>query len=149
MDTLLHDLGGILLNALPTAFLVLILAIYLKYMLFAPMDKVLAERYRLTEGARKGADESLKAADGKVAEYETKLGEARVEIYREQEEFLRNLHHRQAEETKAAREAQSVRVAQVKAELAKETAEAKASLETQSEMLANQIADTILNRRVA
>ena len=118
-------------------------------MLFAPMDKVLAERYRLTEGARKGADESLKAADGKVAEYETKLGEARVEIYREQEEFLRNLHHRQAEETKAAREAQAVRVAQVKAELAKETAEAKASLETQSEMLANQIADTILNRRVA
>lgn len=149
MEKLLHDLGGIVLNALPTAFLVLILALYLKYMLFKPMDKVLAERYRLTEGARKAADESLQNADSKVSAYEAKLDEARAAIYRDQEEFLRNLHNNQAERTKAARVESDRRVAEIKLSLAKETEAAKDSLGSQSELLATQIADSILNRRVA
>lgn len=149
MDSLLHDIGSILLNALPTSFLVLVLAIYLKYMLFKPMDKVLEERYKLTEGAKKAAEESLQLAGNKVSEYEAKLDEARSGIYRDQEDFLRNLHNEQAEQTKAARAQADKRVADVKAMLAQETAEAKASLESQSEQLANQIADSILNRRVA
>ncbi len=73
MDKILHDLGGIVLNGLPTFFLVLILAACVKYLYLNPLEKVLAERYRLTEGARKAAEDSLKSADTKIAEYEDKL----------------------------------------------------------------------------
>src|SRR5580700_9443805 len=86
MDKLLHDLGGIVLNGLPTFFLVLILAVCVKYLYLKPLEKVLAERYRLTEGARKAAEESLKSADSKIAEYEEALGKARGEIYQEHSE---------------------------------------------------------------
>ena len=43
MDKILHDLGGIVLNGLPTFFLVLILAACVKYLYLNPLEKVLAE----------------------------------------------------------------------------------------------------------
>ena len=55
MDKILHDLGGLVLNGLPTFFLVLILAFFVKILYLNPLDKVLKERFRLTEGARKAA----------------------------------------------------------------------------------------------
>ena len=102
MDQTLHALGGIVLNGLPTFFLIIILAVCVKYLYLKPLDKVLAERFRLTEGARKAAEESLKNADTKVAEYETALAEARSEIYQEQSEFLKKVHEEQAAQVRAA-----------------------------------------------
>jgi F0F1-type ATP synthase membrane subunit b/b' len=67
MDKILHDLGGIVLNGLPTFFIVLILAFFVKFLYLKPLEKVLAERFRLTEGARKAAEDSLKNADSKIA----------------------------------------------------------------------------------
>ncbi len=148
MDQLLQQLSGILVNALPTAFLVIVLSVYLKFVLFKPLDKVLSERYALTDGARKAAEESSKSAGDKVSQYEAKLNSARVEIYKEQEDFLRNLHNEQAEQVKAARAESDARVAAAKAALAAEAAAAKLSLDAQSDALATQIADSILNRRV-
>ncbi len=84
MDKTLHDLGGIVLNGLPTFFLVIILAGFVKYLYLKPLEKVLAERFRLTEGARKAAEDSLKNADTKIAEYQDALNKARSEIYMEQ-----------------------------------------------------------------
>ena len=52
MEKTLHDLGGIILEGLPTFFLVLILAVFVKFLYLNPLEKVLAERFRLTEGAR-------------------------------------------------------------------------------------------------
>lgn len=149
MDLLLQQLSGILVNALPTAFLVIVLSVYLKFVLFKPLDKVLAERYALTDGARKAAEESSKSAGAKVSEYEAKLNAARGEIYKEQEEFLRQIHTEQAEQVKAARKESDARVAEAKAAIAAEAAAAKLSLDAQSDALATQIADSILNRRVA
>src|SRR5580700_4227329 len=96
MEKTLHDLGGIILNGLPTFFLVLILAFFVKVLYLKPLDKVLAERFRLTEGARKAAEDSLKNADTKIAEYQDALNKARNEIYLEQAAFLQKLHEEQA-----------------------------------------------------
>ena len=71
--TLLHELGRIVLYGLPTSFLVILLCIYLKVMYFKPFQKMLAERYEATEGARKAAEESLARANAKAAEFDAAL----------------------------------------------------------------------------
>jgi F0F1-type ATP synthase membrane subunit b/b' len=149
MDKTLHDLGGIVLNGLPTFFLVLILAFFVKFLYLKPLEKVLAARFRLTEGARKAAEESLKNADSKIAEYQDALNKARGEIYQEQAAFLQQIHAEQAELARAAREESDKRVAAIRLSVANEAKEAQENLAWQAEALATQIADAILKRRAA
>src|SRR5579863_9067288 len=104
MDKTLHDLGGIILSGLPTFFLVIILSIFVKFLYLNPLEKVLAERFRLTEGARKAAEDSLKNADTKIAEYQEALSRARNEIYVEQAAFLQKIQAEQAEAARLVRE---------------------------------------------
>ena len=149
MDKTLHDLGSIVLNGLPTFFLVLILAACVKYLYLKPLEKVLAERYRLTEGARKAAEESLKSADSKIAEYENSLAEARGAINKEQAEFLTRIRDEQAEQVRKIRLESEHRIATAKLAIADEARVAAEGLEAQSDTLAAQIADAVLSRRVA
>jgi F0F1-type ATP synthase membrane subunit b/b' len=149
MDQTLQAIGGIVLNGLPTFFLVLLLAFCVKYLYLKPLDKVLAERFRLTEGARKAAEESLKNADTKVTEYENALAQARSEIYQEQAQYLKQLQNEQAEQVQKARAESDARVAAAKSGIAQEAQAARQSLEVQSETLAGQIAESILARRIA
>src|ERR1019366_4459857 len=129
MDKTLHDLGGIVLNGLPTFFLVLILAFFVKHLYLKPLEKVLAERFRLTEGARKAAEDSLKSADSKIAEYQEALASARGAIYHEQAEFLKQLNTEQAEQSRNVRLEAEQRVAAIKSLLAAEASAVQASLE--------------------
>jgi F0F1-type ATP synthase membrane subunit b/b' len=149
MDKILHDLGGIILDGLPTFFLVVILAVFVKFLYLKPLEKVLAERFRLTEGARKAAEDSLKSADSKIAEYQDALNNARAEIYQEQAAFLQKLHAEQAELAHAVRVESDARLAAIKLSIAREADVAREGLESQSEALAGQIADAILTRRAA
>lgn len=149
MEQTLHDLGGIILNGLPTFFLVLILSVCVKYLYLKPLEKVLAERSRLTDGARKAAEESLKSAGGRASEYEAKLAAARSEIYADQAEFLRGVQAEQAARVAALKAETDRRIAEARAGIAAEAAAARAGLEAQTEVLAAQIADTILLRRPA
>jgi F0F1-type ATP synthase membrane subunit b/b' len=149
MDQTLHDLGGIVLEGLPTFFLVLILAFFVKILYFKPLEKVLAERFRLTEGARKAAEDSLKNADAKIAEYQDSLTKARTEIHNEQARFLQALQTEQAARAQAVRTETEKTVAAAKAAIAQQASEARTNLEAQSETLAGQIAEAILRRRAA
>ncbi len=149
MDKTLHDLGGIVLNGLPTFFLILILAFCVKYLYLKPLEKVLEERFRLTEGARKAAEESLHSADTKIAEYEAALQSAREDIYREQDAFSKQFQAEQAQQIQVVRTDSDRRVAAIRESIAKEAQTARLSLEAQSDTLAAQIADSILGRRVA
>jgi len=146
MDKTLHDLGGIVLEGLPTFFLVLILAFFVKFLYLKPLEKVLAERFRLTEGARKAAEESLKNADTKVAEYEEALSKARAEIYKEQAGFLTRLQADQADQVRNVRADSEQRISAMKLAIAREASAARESLAAQSDTLATQIADAILGR---
>jgi F0F1-type ATP synthase membrane subunit b/b' len=149
MEKTLHDLGGILLSGLPTLFLVLILVYFVQTLYVAPLKKVLAERHRLTEGAKKAAEDSLQNAESKIAEYEEALSRARGEIYRDQADILTRIHAEQAEDIRAVRAEAEQRIAAAKQAIAEEAAAARQHLEAQSDALAGQIADSILTRRVA
>jgi F0F1-type ATP synthase membrane subunit b/b' len=149
MDKTLHDLGGIVLNGLPTFVLVLILAYFVKRIYLAPLEKVLAERSRLTEGARQVAEESLRNAAASIARYERELSRARAEIYREQAEFLQKVQAERAEMLHRVRVESDQLVAAIKLSLAWEAGVARESLAERSEALAGQIVDAILRPRAA
>src|SRR4051812_16772193 len=142
-----HALGQILLQALPTFFLVTFLYIYLNQMYFKPFGKVIAERRALTEGAREGAKESLNRAAERTAVYEESLRAHRAELYKEQEEQRRKWREQQAAELKQSRARANQMVAAAKLDLTGQAADAKQSLAGNAQALANEIEQIILERR--
>ncbi len=149
MEKTLHQLGELLLTALPTVALVAILTIYLKYVFFRPLDKVLKQRYEATEGARRLAEQSLQRATAKADEYEGKLRAARAEIYQAQEQAYKEMQDRAAVQIAAARAQADQAVKEARQQLAADVETAKASLAQTADALANDIADSLLRRRVA
>ena len=149
MESTLHALGGILLNGLPTFFLIILLNFYLKRVFFKPLEETLARRYEATEGARKAAREALAAADRRLAEYEAALRAARSEMYAEQEKAFRAMQDEQAAALEKARHDASAFLAKAKEDLARETDEARRGLVAESDRLAGEIADSILVKGVA
>ena len=147
MEATLNALGQILLQAIPTFLLVLLLHQYLKAVFFRPLARVLAQRSEATEGARKKAAESLDRAAAKADAYEESLRAARNDIYHEQEQVRRKWQTEHAAQVAEARQRAEAAVKQARAELAAEVEAAKASLEANSRMLADQITHTILQRR--
>ena len=138
MDAILASLGELLLRAVPTFLLVVFLHFYLKFVFFAPLDKVLAARSEATSGARAAAQTSLETASRKAAEYEAAMRAARSEVYKEQEESRRVLRQQQA------RRNASEMVKQARVQLADEVAGAKNLLAGESDRLASAIAQSIL-----
>jgi F-type H+-transporting ATPase subunit b len=149
MDATLHALGGILLRAIPTFLLVIALHLYLKFVFFRPMEKVLHQRYEATEGARKLAEQSLERASAKTAEYEAAIRAARAEAYQAQERLYKQLKERETAELAAARAQADRAIREAKELLAKDVAAAQAGLTQDSDALAVQIADSLLQRSVA
>ena len=149
MDQNLQALGGILLKSIPTIIFLIILHVYLKAMLFGPLDRVMQKRRELTEGARKIAEESLAAAARKADEYDAKLRDARSVVYREQEELRKRWLEEQSNEVSQARERMEASVKSAREALAADAAAARASLQDASSVLADQIAATVLGRRSA
>jgi F-type H+-transporting ATPase subunit b len=149
MDQILRQLGELLLKAIPTFLLVVFLSFYLKRMFFKPLEKVLAERYAATEGARKLADESLQRATAKAAEYEAAMREARADVYRRQEQIHKDLQEQAAAQMAEARKQSQAAVEAAKQQIAQETSAAKLALKSESDQLAAQIADAVLRRSAA
>ena len=149
MDATLHALGGILLRALPTFFLVVLLHFYLKYVFFRPLERVLRRRYDATEGARKLAEASLAKADAKAAEYEAALRSVRAEMYQEQEKLHRQMIQEQATAVRAARDSADAKVREAKSHIEAEMAEARRALDAQADQLAGRIVERVLPGRVA
>ena len=149
MDEMFHDLGQLLLHALPTFLLVVALNFYLKYMFFKPLEKVLQQRYEATEGARKLAAEALERAAAKTAQYEAALRAARSEVYQAQERAHRQLADRQGAELLAARRRAEQLVREAQRQLAQDAETLQRELVRGSDALADQIADSFLRGRAA
>ncbi len=149
MDSTFHALGQILLNGLPTFFLILFLNFYLKRMFFTPLEQTLAKRFELTEGARLAAEESLRNADRRIADYQTKLREAREAVYAQQELAHRKLADEQAAELEAAHKHAEEMLSRTKLQLASQKAAALETLAGRSDELAGRIADSILKGKAA
>jgi F-type H+-transporting ATPase subunit b len=149
MEETLRQLGGILLRAVPTFILVVLLHLYLKFIFFKPLERVLRQRYDATEGARKLAEESIARASQKAAEYEAALRAARAETYKEMEQLHRKLQDDRAAAVKEARAEAEAAVAHAKGVLSAEVETLKRNLGPESDTLADRIASKILSGRAA
>ena len=148
MEQIFETLKEIIVRALPTFFLVILLHWFLKKVLFQPMERVLEERRLKTQGAVEASEASLARVHEKMAEYETALGNARAEIFQQQEEARTKLAVQQAALVETARNQQAAQVAVVKRGLAEEAAQAKAMLAAEADRLADQIAVAVLAGRM-
>jgi F-type H+-transporting ATPase subunit b len=149
MDATLHDLGRLLLKAIPTVLLLLVVHLYLKRMFFGPMRDVLAKRREATEGARKSAEAMLAKASEKAAALEAALRKARDEIYQEQEEARRRWIGEQNARLEEARRSSRDLIHQAKQQLDTEAAAAKRDLAATTAALADQIAQSLLEGKAA
>jgi F-type H+-transporting ATPase subunit b len=86
MDQTLHQLGELLLGAVPTVILLALLyALYTSDRAQAVAARARAERRSKTEGAVEKSRADIAAAEARTAEYEQKLREARAAVFRAQE----------------------------------------------------------------
>jgi F-type H+-transporting ATPase subunit b len=149
MQETLQALSGILLKAIPTVVLLIILHFYLKAVLFGPLDRVMKERRKLTEGARELAEASLAAATRKADEYEAKLREARAAVYKQQEEIRKRWLDEQAQQVAEARGRSESAVKAAREAIGHDAALARKSLQDTSAAVADQIVATVLGKRAA
>ena len=149
MGDMLRQLGGLLLRALPTFFLVIALNVFLKFFFFRPLEKTLRERYDATGGARKLAGESAARAASRAAEYEAAVRAARAEAYQAQGKQHQQFLERRAVELAEARKRADAAVGEAKALLAGDAEAAKTTLARDAESLSDQIAASLLGRSAA
>ena len=146
MEDTLHALGQIVLRGLPTFFLLLLLHFYLKRTFFAPLEKVLAERFEATTGARKQAESAIARAEAKAKEYEEAIRAARTEVYKENEALRKQWRDQQAVGLAEARAKSETAISVAKAEMAGDVRTARESLLAESERIADGIVAAILRR---
>lgn len=147
MGQIFNALPGILVRALPTFVIVILLHWYLKKVLFQPLEKVLDERRRKTQGAVEASEASLAQVHSKLEDYEKSLNAARAEIYAHQETRRQALSDQQSKAVEAARAKAAERIAAAKAAIAAEAAAAQSSLAAEADRLASQMANLVLAGR--
>lgn len=142
---ILHQLGKLFLDAVPTVIVFLLFYLFLRWAFFVPLQKAMAERGARMEGARAEAAAVESTAKKELDAYHEALRRARAEIYGQQEaarqeilegraKLLKSMHARSQEEVKTA-----------KARIAEEFAAARAEIDRQTPALARDIARTILH----
>ena len=144
MNQTLVQLGELLRSAVPTIVLLLALYAVYHYVLHLPLQRVLAERRNRTQGAVERARADIAAAEAKATEYETKLRDAKMTIFRQQEAKRHQAQQLRSEAVAKARKQADEQVKSAKAKLQAEVAEARAGLQSEAERLSQQIIRTIL-----
>jgi F-type H+-transporting ATPase subunit b len=144
MDETLRQLGELLLGSIPTIImLVLLYAIY-TVVVHKPLSRVLADRRSKTEGAIEKARADVAAAEARTAEYEQRLREARVALFRTQEAKRQAAMQARATAVAAARARAQDQVKQAREGIERDKIAAQDTLAAESVRLAAEIVRTVL-----
>jgi F0F1-type ATP synthase membrane subunit b/b' len=144
MQEIVHQLGELFLQAVPTVLIVLAFYLILRALFFKPLLAVMAERDARTAGARKAAAEAEAAAAEKVKQYQEALKKARAQVYAEQEAARKKVLDERAALLKEARTKAMAEVEAAKERVAKELADALRELKSSVGQLAMEIARRVL-----
>lgn len=144
MQEMVHQLGELFLQAVPSVLIILLFYFILRSLFFKPLLKVMAERDARTLGAQKAAEVAQAAAVAKDNQYQDALKHARAQVYAEQEAARKKLLDERAEQIKQARAAAAAQVAAAKERISVEIAAARRELESTTAQLSAEIAARIL-----
>jgi F-type H+-transporting ATPase subunit b len=144
MQEIVHQLGELFLQAVPTVLILLAFYVILRALFFKPLLKVMAERDARTAGARKAAESAQAAAAEKVKQYQEALKQARARVYVEQEAARKRLLDERAAVLKEARNKAAAEVAAAKERVTAELGAARREIETTIAQLSAEIARRVL-----
>jgi F-type H+-transporting ATPase subunit b len=144
MQEIVHQLGELFLQAVPTVLIILLFYFILRALFFKPLLAVMAERDSRTIGAQKAAEAAQAAAAEKVKQYQDALKQARGQVYAEQEAARKKLLDERAGQLKEARSKASGEVSAGKERVAGELAAARRDVEATVAQLSAEIARRIL-----
>lgn len=145
MDASLQKaLGELLLNAVPTIILFGVLLGAYRLLVHNPLTKVLAERHEKTAGAVAKAQSDIAAAEAKTADYEQRLREARLTVFKAQELRRNKVLEVRAEALREARKQAQGQVVAARKSINADAQAAKAGLQQQSENLAAEVIRAVL-----
>jgi F0F1-type ATP synthase membrane subunit b/b' len=144
MQAIVHQLGGLFLQAVPTVLIILLFFSILRAVFFKPLLAVMAERDARTAGAQKAAEAAQAAAAEKIKQYHDALRQAREKVYAEQEAARKKLLDERAAQIKDARVRAAAEVNAAKERVAAELAAARREVEASVAQLSAQIARRIL-----
>ena len=147
MQEIVHQLGELFLQAVPTILILLIFYGILRVLFFQPLLKAMDERSARTEGARREAEASQAAAREKVHSYEEALKKARLAVYAEQDVARRAILDERANRVREARTRAMEHVQNEKDAIAKEVASARTQLEMTTPDLAAEMVRTLIGTR--
>jgi F-type H+-transporting ATPase subunit b len=144
---IVHQLGELFLQAVPTVLIVFLFYLFLRANFFRPLARVMAERRERTIGAQLAAEASQAAAAEKVRAHQEALKKARSGIYAQQETARQKMLEERTARIRESRERASGEVRAAKERISGELAAACADLEMTSAQLGGEIARAILERR--
>jgi len=144
MQETLRQLGELLLGSIPTIILLLLTFVCYRYLVHFPLQRALQERRQRTEGAMERARADIAASEAKAAEYDARLREARLAVFRAQENRRRQAQDARSAAVAEARAHAHDQVQQARTSLEKDKEAAKLGLHGEAERLAKEIIRTIL-----
>jgi F-type H+-transporting ATPase subunit b len=142
-----HQLGELFLGAVPTVIIFLFFFAFMRWAFFTPIEKAMADRKALIEGARSEVAAVEAAAKQDLDSYNQTLRKARSEIYAEQELSRQAMLEERAQLLKAMRNRSQEEVSEAKKKILNDSAAARGEIERQTPALAADIAWMILKRR--
>jgi F-type H+-transporting ATPase subunit b len=149
MDAILRQIGELLINSIPTIISVLILWTAYSFLVHRKLRQVLAQRHGLTEGAMQRAQQEIATAEKRTGEYEQRVREARSQIYKAQQAKRQRVMDERNAALAEARKNAGEMVKKARAVMEAETIGAKAALEQQANVLADQVIATVLKPATA
>jgi F0F1-type ATP synthase membrane subunit b/b' len=141
---ILHQLGLLFLDAVPSIILFLLFYAFLRWAFFLPIQKAMAERAARIEGARAEAAAVDAEARRELDAYHEALRRARAEIYSQQEAARQEALDGRARLLKAMHARAEEDVASAKKRIAGDFAAALGEVESQTPALASEIVRAIL-----
>ena len=144
MDTTLRQVGQLLLDAIPTVVLLLLLYVIYQNLLRKPLERVLAQRRERTEGAVAKARAEVASAESRTQEYEHKLREARLVIFKAQDARRQQAQQLRTQALAEARQRAQQQLKEAKVAIDQDMAEARTGLQAETQRLAADIIRTVL-----
>jgi len=134
------------ISTLGVVFFLLLCVFIVNTLIFQPILRIIDQRGNAVRGARELAASASTKATAAAAEYDSKLNAARAEVYAQIDETRRLALDKRAQLLAETRQAVERDTQSATAQVAQESAAARASLDREATDLANAIVARVLGR---
>ena len=149
MDETLRQICELLLGSIPTIIFFLLLYGFYTFIVHKPLTRILAERHARTQGAIEKAKADVATAETRTAEYEQRLREARLALFKSQEARRAKAAQVRADAVAEARRKAQAQIQEARIAIENDKKSAMTSLEAEAGRLASEIVRAVLEPAVA